>query len=56
MYELVHILGQGETAVSVTANNLDAELLRQRHLRSISPGIVEVREAKNVKPKAKAKK
>jgi hypothetical protein len=56
MYELVHILGQGETAVSVTANSLDAELLRQRHLRSITPGVVEVREAKAAKGKAKAKK
>ena len=56
MHELVHILGDRENAVAVTANSLDAELMRQRHIRSISPGVVEVRDAKPPKAKAKAKK
>ena len=53
MYELVHILGDRETPVAVKANSLDAELQRQRHIRSISPGVVEVREAKSEKAKSK---
>ena len=53
MYQLVHIRGSHETPVHVTVNALDAALRRQRHLRSIHTGTMEVREVDKIKPKAK---
>ncbi|MBU1248813.1 MAG: hypothetical protein KKB70_08945 [Proteobacteria bacterium] len=54
MFELVQIIGENEIPYAVRAKSLDAQLLKQMHIRSIAPGTVDVREAK--KPAAKSKK
>ena len=55
MYQLVHIRGSHETPVHVSAKGLDAELRRQRHLRSIHTGTMDVRDVEKITPKAKKK-
>ena len=54
MFELVQVVGEKEKPYAVRAKNLDAQLLKQMHIRSIAAGIVDVREAK--KPASKSKK
>lgn len=46
MFELVIIKGEEERSVYIAENVLDVELQRQRHIRSLSEGIAEVREIK----------
>lgn len=52
MFELVHVNGTKKTPYARRKNQLDAELLQQMHIRSISVGVAEVRKA----PKAPGKK
>ena len=50
MYELVIIHGDKEEVVFTTEDPREAELKRQQHIRSLTHGFAEVREAKEVKP------
>lgn len=46
MFDLVHVSGVQEAPYARRENKLDAELLQQMHVRSISMGVVEIRKAK----------
>ncbi|WP_170283787.1 hypothetical protein [Pseudodesulfovibrio senegalensis] len=51
MYELVVIVNGRERPVFKAENRLDVELERQRHIRSLSEGVAEIREIKQGKKK-----
>ncbi len=51
MFELVITTGDKERSVFKSENMLDVELQRQRHVRSLSEGVAEVREVKDDKKK-----
>ncbi len=46
MYELVVTVNGKERSVLKAENKLDVELERQRHIRSLTEGVAEVREVK----------
>ena len=57
MHALVIVYPNGrEESIFVAEKRLDAELRRQRHIRSLSPGVAEVRELADAPKKAPAKK
>jgi hypothetical protein len=51
MYELVITHGGKEEVVFTTEDPREAELKRQQHIRSLTQGFAEVREAKEKKKK-----
>ncbi len=53
MFELVHILGEIETPYATREKELDAELLKQMHIRSTATGAVEIRKAREKDSKKK---
>ncbi len=53
MFELVHILGDTEISYATREKELDAELLKQMHVRSIAAGVVEIRKVSKKDSKKK---
>ena len=47
MYELVVVDKGKETVIFATDNELEAELRRQQHIRSLASGVAEVRKVKD---------
>lgn len=45
MYELVIITESGEQVVFTSEDILEVELRKERHIRSMSEGVAEIREA-----------
>ncbi|MBN2140341.1 MAG: hypothetical protein JW718_04980 [Desulfovibrionaceae bacterium] len=45
MYEVVLIVAGREEVLATYDNRLEAELRREQHIRSVSEGYVEIREA-----------
>jgi len=51
MYTLVLVTGKQEKLVMTADKRLDAELARERHVRSLAKGMMEIREDKDAKTK-----
>lgn len=51
MYQLVLVTGKEVKILMASDRRLDVELARERQIRSLSPGMVEIREVKPEKSK-----